>query len=192
MTKITEMWLKGPQQFEDGHEWFKQTDIVQTNEGAKEQVKEKPVIMVATENKFMNNQSKTFQYKKLLHIIAWVKRFIYNCRQTHNRIGPLSTIEIESSERSLITSVSTVSQFTPPKRDEYQIWSCAGFIPNYNPTFIPKEMLFARLIIGHYDKLCIYRRVSSTMCKIVEGFWIPQLRRLVQKHIWKCGLCKRY
>ena len=125
--------------------------------------------MVATENKFMNNQFKRFQFKKLLRIIAWVKRFIYNCRQTHNRIGPLSKIEIES-ERSLITSVSTVSQFIPPKRDEYQIWRCAGCIPNYNPIFIPKEMSFARLIIGHYHKLCIYGRVSSTMCKIVEGF----------------------
>ena len=58
-------------------EWPKQKGIVQTNEGAKEKVKDKPVIMVATENNtFMND---LFDRFLLLHIIAWVKRFIYNC-----------------------------------------------------------------------------------------------------------------
>ena len=30
------------------------------------------------------------------------------------------------------------------------------------------------------------------MCKIRERFWILQLRSLVKKHIWKCGISKRY
>ena len=124
-----------------------------------------------------------------------MKKFIYNCQQTPNRIGPLSTSEIESSERSLIIfvqNVSTLSQSIPLKRDEDQIWRCAGRIPNYNPIFIPKGISLARLIIDHYHKLCIHEGVSSTMCKICERFWIPQLRSLVKKHIWKCGICERY
>ena len=56
-TRITDMWLKGPQCLKDEREWPKQTEIVQTNESAKEKVKEKSVIMVATENNtFMNDQ----------------------------------------------------------------------------------------------------------------------------------------
>ena len=70
-TKITGMWLKGPQWLQDERKWPKQTKIVQTNEGAKEKVKEKSVIMVATENNtFMNDQFERFQYTKLLRIIA--------------------------------------------------------------------------------------------------------------------------
>ena len=87
-TKITKMWLEGPEWLHDEREWPKQTEIVQTNDGAKEKVKEKPVIMVAMENNTsMNDQFKKFQYKKLLRIKAWMKRFIYNCWQTRNRIG---------------------------------------------------------------------------------------------------------
>ena len=152
--------------------------------------------MVATENNTsMNDQFERFRYTKLLRIIAWVKRFIYDSQQTHYRIGPLSTSERESSERSLIIfvqKVSTLLQSIPLKRDEYQIWRCAGCIPNCNPIFIPKETSLATLIIDHYLKLCIHGGVSSTICKIREGFWIPQLRSLVKKQIWKCGICKRY
>ena len=87
-TKITKMWLEGPKWLHDEREWPKQTEIVQTNDGAKEKVKEKPVIMVAMENNTsMNDQFKKFRYKNLLRIKAWMKRFIYNCRQTRNRIG---------------------------------------------------------------------------------------------------------
>ena len=124
-----------------------------------------------------------------------MKRFIYNCQQNHNRIGPLSASEIESSERSLIIlvqKVSTLSPSIPLKRDKDQTWRCAGRIPNYNPIFIPKETSLTRLIIDHYHKLCIHGGVSSTMCKTRERFCIPQLRILVKNHIWKCGICKRY
>ena len=190
-TKITDMWLKGPQWLQDERNWPEETEIVQTNEGAKEKVRGISVIMVAMENNtFMNDQFERFT--KLLRIIVWVKRFIYNYQQTPNRIGPLSNSEIESSERSLIIFVrkfSTLSQSIPLKRDEDQIWRCAGCIPNYNPMFIPKQTSLARLIIDHYHKLCIYGGVSSTMCKIRERFRIPQLRSLVKKHIWKCGIC---
>ena len=56
---------------QDERKWPKQTKIVQTNEGAKEKVKEKSVIIVATENNtFMNDQFEKFQYTKLLRIIA--------------------------------------------------------------------------------------------------------------------------
>ena len=56
---------------QDERKWPKQTKIVQTNEGAKEKVKEKSVIIVATENNtFMNDQFERFQYTKLLRIIA--------------------------------------------------------------------------------------------------------------------------
>ena len=69
---------------------------------------------------------------------------------------------------------------------------CTHTVPNYNPMFISKETSSARLIIDHYHKLCIHGGVSSTMCKIRKRFWIPQLRSLVKKLIWKCGICKRY
>ena len=134
--------------------------------------------MVATENNTsMNDQFERFRYTKLLRIIAWVKRFIYDSRQTHYRIGPPSTRERESSGTSLIIfvqKVSTLSQSIPLKRDEYQIWRCAGCIPNCNPIFIPKETL-ATLIIDPYHKLCIHGEVSSTMCKIRERFWYHSL-----------------
>ena len=56
---------------QDEHECPKQTEIVQTNEGAKEKVKEKSVIMVAIENNtFMNDKFERFRYTKLLRIIA--------------------------------------------------------------------------------------------------------------------------
>ena len=56
---------------QDEHECPKQTEIFQTNEGAKEKVKEKSVIMVATENNtFMNDKFERFRYTKLLRIIA--------------------------------------------------------------------------------------------------------------------------
>ena len=116
-----------------------------------EEISSRTTLQSFTENNtFMNDQFERFRYKKLLRIVAWVKRFIYNCQQTPNRIGSLSTSEIESSERSLIIfvqNVSTLSQSIPLKRDEDQIWRCAGRIPNYNPIFIPKGISLARLII---------------------------------------------
>ena len=47
---------------QDERKWPKQTEIVQTNEGAKVKVKEKSIIMVATENNtFMNDQFERFR-----------------------------------------------------------------------------------------------------------------------------------
>ena len=60
-TKITDMWLKRPQLLQGQRNWPKKMDIVKTNEGAKEKVKDKSVIIITTENNtFMNDQVERF------------------------------------------------------------------------------------------------------------------------------------
>ena len=48
------------------------------------------------------------------------------------------------------------------------------------------------LIISHHHKKTLHGGVSSTMSSVREKFWIPRLRVLVKKGVYRCNLCKRY
>ena len=148
--------------------------------------------MVATENKFMNDQFERFRCKKLLHIITWVKRFIHNCRQTHKRIRPLSTNEIDSSDRSLIIFVQSLHITAIHNTEKRRM---PNMEMRWTHTKLQPYLQSKRSIISHikywplpkalhseYQVKCA-RSVKDFGCPSFEVWW---------RNIWKCGICKRY
>ena len=64
-------------------------------------------------------------------------------------------------------------------------------IKDYKPILLPKRGEFTRRLIEHYHLKTIHGGVQSTMTKIREKFWIPNLRSLVKTLVHKCNLCKK-
>ena len=94
-TKITEMWLKGPQWLRDEREWPKQTEIVQTNEGANKKVNKKSVIIHTTEKRPIPNMEICWTLTKIqtyLHsernIISQSDPCQHQLRQCYHFIEP--------------------------------------------------------------------------------------------------------
>ena len=78
------------------------------------------------------------------------------------------------------------------RQDDNFLLRCYGRVQDYHPIFIPREHKLVTLIISHHHKKTLHGGVSSTMSSVREKFWIPRLRVLVKKVVYRCNLCKRY
>ena len=135
-------------------------------------------------------------YVKLLRVTSFIKRFIYNCTNTHSKItGPLITDEILNAELFWLKLVQGSTQLRTNMKliqDDNFLLKCYGRVQGYHPIFIPREHKLVTLIISHHHKKTLHGGVSSTMSSVREKFWIPRLRVLVKKVVYRCNLCKRY
>lgn len=65
-------------------------------------------------------------------------------------------------------------------------------IPGYRPNFIPRRCCLDRILVSDVHEQIGQGGASSTMAKVREQFWIPQLRVLVKSVIHECSNCKLF
>ena len=69
---------------------------------------------------------------------------------------------------------------------------CHGRVQGDYPLFLRRSSFLAGPIVQRAHKLTLHGGVSSTMAKVRESYWIPQLRSLVKIVRRDCYGCRRY
>ena len=188
--KISANWFKGPDWIASKKDWPTQPEVTENEEITAERITKKEHLGLATTEQQKDNRMNILlnklNYWKLLRVTSFIKRFIHNCKNAGSKIsGPLTTDEISNSEVFWLKLVQNSTQLTTNmelRHDDNFLLRCYGRVQGCHPTFIPRE---------HHRKT-LHGGVSSTMSSIREKIWIPKLRALVKKAVYRCNLCKRY
>ena len=196
---MSKNWFKGPDWITTQDNWPMQPEITETDENIIERISKKEHLGLVTTDQHDNRVEallNKLNYWKLLRVTSFIKHFIYNCTNTHNNItGPLTTDEILNAEVFWLKLVQVSTQLRTNmelRQDDNFLLTCYGRVQGYHPIFMPREHKLVTLIISHHHKKTLHGGVSSTMSSVREKFWIPRLRVLVKKVVYRCNLCKRY
>ena len=83
--------------------------------------------------------------------------------------------------------------------DEKGLLRCHGRLDNAElrqdtatPKLLPKDQRYTRLLIEECHFRAMHAGVSQTLARTRREYWIPQGRRVVQKVLKLCLVCKRY
>ena len=71
------------------------------------------------------------------------------------------------------------------------IYECHGRIQGDYPVLIRNKSVVAEKLVEESHLQTIHRRVTLTMAKIRDQYWIPTLSQLVERIIKNCYRCKR-
>ena len=99
---MSKKWFKGPDWITTQDNWPMQPEITETDENIIERISKKEHLGLVTTDQHDNRVEallNKLNYWKLLRMTSFIKRFIYNCMNTHSKItGPLITDEILNAE----------------------------------------------------------------------------------------------
>ena len=124
-----------------------------------------------------------------------MKRFINSCKKSEKQKGPLTTNEFEAAEKFWITQVQTSQPLKSDvgfKKDEGGTFRCAGRVQHYNPVFIPHNCKLVALIVRRVHEQTLHGGVSTTLCRLRDKFWIPNLQSPTKGVIHNCDICQHY
>ena len=126
--------------------------------------------------------------------MSWVNRFLNNCRKSKVG-GPLTTEKVLEQRKFLIKREQNLYSHTKNfeisrqqlnlKMNREGIYKCLGRIQGDCPVFIPKKSLLAEKLVEEAHLPTIHGRVTLTMTKIRDQYWIPTLKQLVKRIIKK-------
>ena len=147
-------------------------------------------------------------YEKLVKVVAYVLRFVRNCKNKENRIkGEISTAETSSAEKLVIRQVQ--STFNQSKLedinknlgtflDEDMIIRCKGRLQNSSleyeakcPILMPRDHYVTTLLIRRCHESVMHNGTKETLAELRSRFWVTKGRQVVKKVIRKCVMCKR-
>ncbi|XP_054723591.1 uncharacterized protein LOC129233642 [Uloborus diversus] len=163
--------------------------------------------------------SKHSKLTKSLRITAWIKRFVWNTRNSPKKSGPLTGVELAEAEnfwikstqgyayRSEIKSLSKNALIHKESKiasfvhflDEIGILRIKGRLDHSKFTFdekhpilLPRSSKFTELIVRREHERVLHCGVDITLINIRKRFWIPKGRQLLKGIIGKCLICSRY
>ncbi|XP_071044448.1 uncharacterized protein [Parasteatoda tepidariorum] len=148
-------------------------------------------------------------YRKIVRMIAWILRLLYNCRNSEKNLSSeLSVDELEKAERRLFKLIQKES-FTGtqdpsikalrPIEDENGLFRAKTSIIQRKdeknflyPVILPSSHpVVQRLILEkHLEKH--HAGVSMLMAHLKENVWILKSRKTIRNVIRKCIKCKRF
>ena len=140
---------------------------------------------------------KKFPLMKTIRVIAWIRRFVFNCRaeKESRQKGPLKTEEINNQHTSWIRRAQSLqgNQISEDKlrlnvetNDEDGVMYCKGGIQGEYPIYLPGVYPYTKSIVHEAHERTLDGGVGLTMTKVREQYWVPWLRRLVKKVIKEC------
>ena len=199
------MWWKGPDWLANEADWPKGScEPKQTKEVTDEEkvVKQLSFVAIDGEVNMIQDLLNKFKLWKLIRVVAWIRRFINNCRSKLRRSNSLVTQETQEAEKCIVK----ISQNAKMLENDYEdvskrlgltpdvegILRCRGRVTGEYPVYIPTNSKLARLIIEDAHERTLHGGVTSTMAKIRERWWIERLRRSVKSIINKCYKCLHY
>lgn len=151
-------------------------------------------------------------YQKCIRMVAWVRRFINNCRTsksdtTEKKIGALTVDEFKAAEVQVLKLVQMeafkgvndkkIAQLQPFE-DEHGLIRLHTKIENkpdsYDfrfPILLPKDHpLVMRLINGIHVREC-HVGVQGLLAIVREHYWVIGGRRVIKSVVKKCVICRK-
>ena len=202
LSKEDPSWLKDPSS------WPPDVTLVpneQTRAEAKVKVsKEIAATTMVLQADALDQLLDKYPLPKVLRILAYVRRFIGNCKsQAEGRVtGPVSTNEVQQQELWWIGRAQAAVQDEAYlqidqtqlnlQRNDQQILECHGRIIGDYPIYLPDNHPFTVKVVQQAHISTIHGGVGLTMAKVRERFWVPRLRQMVKQIRRKCNGCKRF
>ena len=189
--KLNIRWFNGPEWMTNTNEWPEDIVTVASADSESEAKLTKSILKVAVESKVeLDMVLEKYQYRKSMRVVAWIKRFIQNCqaKKENRQTGQLAPKKVEDfwikKEQSKVEGNEKFEEERQQlglKKNEEGIYICHGRLEGEYPIYLPSDSLFSERLVAyaHHSTLC--GGPSLTMAKVRQEFWIPRLRKLVNK-----------
>ena len=198
------MWMSGPSWLTNSDSWPEQivTKPCDVSESESRTIKTVMRTAVPRRSDDIDNLLTKTALWKTVRILAWIKRFVVNCRRINRISGPLTTEELEEQLKFLIkraqedgenfVQFKEHSQRLNLQKNDEGIYVCKGRIQGFYPIYLPPNHLLSIKIAERAHLSTLHGGVGLTMSKVRDDYWVPTLRSLVKKVIGKCYGCKRF
>ena len=185
----------------------------------KDRLQSNPVVTLATtltENVWVFDPKKYSKWLKMTRVLAWIQRFVSNCKLSgnHRELGELRVDEITEAEIKIIKTMQhyesaeeykclTLSgKVLPlnPRIDENDLIRPGGRLENADdlsfdikdPIILPRGICVTKLIVNYYhEKDHHVASQNQTLAKISQRFWILRGKEEVRECENNCYSCKR-
>ena len=147
------------------------------------------------------------RYIKNVRVVAWIRRFEHNAKQSHSRqTGNITAAEFGQAEFTLIKLMQQ-EELSSKDCSMYGliVEKCQDGLYRVKtrlssqhsnsficPVLLPPKHPLTEMLIQSYHMEYSHAGVQFLMCKIRERFWIPQARRLINRLNRLCTRCIRH
>lgn len=200
---LNSCWWEGPAWLKcDMSEWPLSDFSVEPNDNLE-------VMAIKTKiPDFINRFTYFSKYIKIVRSIAWIYRFIFNCKYVNRRLmNELCYKEVQDAELVLFRLIQKEEfdeRFIKEKynleiyKDDIGIIrlktrlilsdepECFKF-----PILLPGSNIIVQKLIYHNHCLLLHAGSATVLSNLRERFWITNIRRWVKKVISDCVVCKK-
>ncbi|KAL4238005.1 hypothetical protein ACF0H5_002716 [Mactra antiquata] len=231
--KDNDMWWNGPEfLLEDESKWPNvNIEQISSNDSEirKSQLNKLEFQTFFVKHQFHDTVNEDFRlhpknysnWRKLVHVYAWVKRFMENCKRPKpERIsGELDVSEVHDAEVVIIINCQKTS-FTDeykcllnkkaisnkskiiklnPKIDIEGLLRCEGRLMfaefvSYDcryPIILPRNSFVTELIVKHYHEKGKHSGTNYTLSLLSTHYWIIAAREVIREVEKNCSTCRR-
>jgi hypothetical protein len=167
--------------------------------------------VINTDSLLSEEFSKFNKYEQNVRVIAWVYRFINNCRRKKDKedrlMTELQTEEVSKAEKFLIKLIQTenfskeqgnrVNSLHPVKDEDGIIRVKTRLILGAEPdsfTFpilLPDNSVHVNKLIQQLHSRNMHAGVSTTMVLVRDKYWLLKCRKTVKQVINNCKTCRK-
>ncbi|GBM65941.1 hypothetical protein AVEN_152158-1 [Araneus ventricosus] len=204
---IASKWWEGPEWlYLSPEEWSKEDFSADEKEIALEKKKKivSTLINLNTSDLVLTRFS---SYRKTIRLVAWICRFVYNCKHQNKKKDGLTVSEINEAENLLIRLIQCESFHGI---EDKRIISLNPFIDHgiirtktaifqrddtsefRTPAILPSDHPLVKSLVMEEHKLKGHIGVSHFLNSLRERFWILAGRRVVSSVLKTRITCKRY
>ena len=175
--KSAKLWWEGPAWLAEPKSWPPDIVTVATSETqAEAKVVREALFVTKTEDDVLNETLEKHGYWKAIRIVAWIARFLSNCKaKSTKKSGPLTTEETETETQVERWIYRVQSRFAAT--DKYQkdgprlklqknkqgLFECRGRIQGDYPIYLPDDDLFNKKLVTSANENTLHGGVSLTM-----------------------------
>ena len=201
--KLTETWIPGPDWMSDPDRWPTDVCTKPTKESEAESKQIKEVFTAAIETKDdLDEILQKHEFWKAVRIVAWIFRFLRNCKLTKSKrsYGSLTTVETKVSvvpwmkkdtvKRNSSKKINQSLTSRGTQKGCTNVEEGSECRRSY-PIFLPPLALLSEKMVLDALVQTLHGGVGLTMAYIRRNYWIPRLRQLTKKVIRKYFGCPR-
>jgi len=205
---INSLWWEGPKWlYKDKSAWPSQDYQVEEEQVSEERKKVTSTLLSNKYSDFSWLYKYFSKYSKLIRLIGWLYRFIYNSTHQDKRRSELTTEELDHAEKVLIRCVQEEAfseklenmKNLVPFKDECNIIRIKTKISERKdfedflfPILLPaRHPVVERLILDIHLKNH-HVGIQGTLSISREKFWITGGRKTIKRVLKKCMTCRRH
>ena len=141
---------------------------------------------------------------RTIRVTAWILRYIQNSRakKTKRLGGPITADETKKAELFWEKRVQVRATADGRYKDDLLqlnlqpncdgVQECWGRVQGHCPIYLPDGQRYMEKLVAQAHLATLHGGVGSTMAKVGEYYWVPQLRRLTKKIVKSCHGCRRF